>query len=139
MMDSQPMNFDYEESRKRFYDLVNKADHELLAIIASKLMDREYDLYTDKLSRDINEAILVSIARAEAGEYHVDVSARADGVRKFRGYVTRRQFDDMEELRLKALTCGQELAGRLKSEIKEWDLGGISVTVTKCMHSLLDG
>ena len=139
MMDDKPTNFDYGEDRKRFADLLNKDECELLAIIASKLLDSNYTRYTDRLSRDIAAVVLGTIARSEPDEYTVTVSARADGVKKFRGSVIKRSFDDMEDLRLNALECGQELAGRIKSEIKEWELDGISVTVTKIPHSLLEG
>lgn len=138
MMDDKPTNFDYNENRKRFADLLNKDACELLAIIASKLLDSNYTIYTDRLSQDIAVAVLGTIARSEPDEYTVTVSARTDGVKKFRGSVVKRSFD-MEDLRLDVLECAQELAGRIKSEIKEWELDGISVTVTKNPRSLLDG
>ena len=138
MMDDKPTNFDYGEDRKRFADLLNKDARELLAIIASKLLDSNYTIYTDRLSQDIAVVVLGTIARSEPDEYTVTVSARADGVKKFRGSVVKRS-SDMEDLRLSVMECAHDLAGRIKSEIKEWELDGISVTVTKNPHSLLDG
>ena len=139
MIDDKPTNFDYNENRKRFYDLVHKDEYELLAIIASKLLDSNYISYTDRLSQDIAAVVVGTIARSEPDEYLVTVSARTDEVKKFRGSVIKHSSDDMGDLRLNALTCGQDLAGRIKSEIKEWELDGISVTVTKIPRSPLEG